>query len=407
MIRFAHVYDSLRSCVAGLMLCATVVTTSAQDTLRVSGDTLRVSGDTVWVQAENYAGTYEDTVFVSEMTEVADMDLYLLELVQQQSILLAEQEKARRDSIELDSLRRAYTELEDAHVETPMIVVNRSIVKDTEEDKLDLLRAIEFQKTRWRKEATVMAQITQNYVTDNWYQGGNSNFAMLALAKGQIGYYGDKFTWENTGEWREGFSTVSGDSLRKVNTTDDLLKLYSKAGYRVHSKLNVSFSAEYEMHFIPVFKSNEDKLKSGFASPMRYNMALGIDYKPVKGLSVVFSPIAYKMVFVGDTIRMKQTDFGVPVGSRVLNDAGSSIRLEYLWKPLREIALETKFYMYTNYTSVELDLEVNCDFIINRFLSARVMLHPRYESNVIREGDTHAKIQFKELLSIGFAHKFR
>jgi hypothetical protein len=55
---------------------------------------------------------------------------------------------------------------------------------------------------------------------------------------------------------------------------------------------------------------------------------------------------------------------------------------------------------------VELDLEVNTDFIINRWLTARLTLHPRYDSSVIREGDTHAKIQFRELLSVGFAHKF-
>ena len=43
---------------------------------------------------------------------------------------------------------------------------------------------------------------------------------------------------------------------------------------------------------------------------------------------------------------------------------------------------------------------------LNRWLSARLMLHPRYDSSVVMEGDTHAKLQFRELLSIGFAHKF-
>ena len=85
----------------------------------------------------------------------------------------------------------------------------------------------------------------------------------------------------------------------------------------------------------------------------------------------------------------------------------SSVRVEYVWKPVREVALETKFYTYTNYKHVEIDLEVNCDFIINRFMSARLTLHPRYDSSVIMKGDERAKIQFRELLSIGFAHKFR
>ncbi len=387
---------------------------AAQDTIPVTRDTLRVSGDTVWLAAEEYSGM-QDTIFADQLTQTADMDAYLLELVSQQSLQLyeqqllrEEQETARQDSILMDSLKIVNSQLHTIeNLSMPEIIVDKSLLKDIEEDRLDLLRAIQFQKTRWRKEATIIAQITQNYVTDNWYQGGNSSFAMLAQASGKIGYYGDKFTWENYGEWREGFSTVKGDSLRKVNTTDDLLKLYTKAGYRVHKQLNVTLNGEFEMHFAPVYKPNEKNMKSGFASPIRLNLGLGIDYKPVRGLSVLFSPLAYKLVYVNDTIHMKQTDFGVAVGNKLYNDVGSSIRLEYVWKPVREIELDTKFYMYTNYKSVELDLEVNCDFIINRFLSARVTLHPRYESNIIREGDTHAKIQFKELISIGFAHKFR
>jgi hypothetical protein len=88
-------------------------------------------------------------------------------------------------------------------------------------------------------------------------------------------------------------------------------------------------------------------------------------------------------------------------------DVGSSLRVEYTWKPVREVSLETKFFLFTTYRDVEVDLEVNCDFIINRWLTARLMLHPRYDTTVIMDGDSHAKLQFRELLSIGFAHKFR
>lgn len=389
------------SVLIGMMCCAIVM---------MAQDTLRVSGDTVWVRASGYAGTYADTIKDDALRQTADMDAYLLELIAEQSRILHEEElareQARRDSLFRDSVMIANAELEAQHTDLPVIVVRKSLVKDTEEEQLELLRAMQFKMTRWRKEATTMVQISQNFVTDNWYQGGNSSFSMIANAKGQIGYYGDKLTWENTGEWREGFSTVHGDSLRKVNTTDDLLRLTTKAGYRVHSQVNVSLMGDFEMHFFPIFETNTRRVKSCFASPLRFNLALGVDYKPVQGLSVMFSPIAYKLVHVSDTVRMKQTDFGVEKGHKTLSDVGSSVRLEYIWKPVREIELESKFYMYTNYKMVELDIEVNCDFIINRFFSARVILHPRYESNVIREGDTRAKMQFKELISIGFAHKF-
>ena len=135
-------------------------------------------------------------------------------------------------------------------------------------------------------------------------------------------------------------------------------------------------------------------------------MALGLDYKPVKGLSVSVSPLSYKLIHIMDTSRVTVTEYGLNPGQRTLHTVGSSVRVEYVWKPVREVNLESRFYFYTNYHHVEIDLEVNCDFIINRFLSARLMLHPRYDSSVILEGDTRAKIQFRELLSLGFAHKF-
>jgi hypothetical protein len=275
-----------------------------------------------------------------------------------------------------------------------------------EEDRNDVLRALRDMHSPWRREATLMAQITQNYVTPNWYQGGSSSFAGLGIAKGQISYISERFTWENFGEWRIGGSTISADTLHKVNTTDDLLRLYTKANYRIVPKLFASVSGEIETRLLPTYKSNSHALKSGPFSPFRFNAALGIDWKPVKGLSVSVSPLSYKVIHILDTVRVTVTEYGLDEGQQTLHTIGSSVRVEYVWKPVREVSLETRFYCYTNYHHVEIDLEVNCDFIINRFLSARLMLHPRYDSSVIMAGDSRARIQFRELLSLGFAHKF-
>ena len=364
---------------------------------------------------------YADTFRLQDQKTTVDIDGLLLDMVAEQSVqihandtvdtlTLAELmtlDSIQREVAEIDSLRLVNTSLAMQRIEKmPTIVIEKSWVKDAEEDRNDVLRAIRDMKTPWRKEATLMVQVTQNYVTPNWYQGGSSSFAGLLIAKGQIGYYTERFTWENTGEWRAGASTVSADSLHKVNTTDDLLRLYSKANLRIAPKIFTSVSAEIETRLLPTFKSNSMELKSGPFSPFRFNAALGLDFKPVANLSISVSPLSYKVIHIMDTVRVKGTDYGLEIGQRTQHNVGSSVRIEYLWKPVREVALETKFYAYTNYRHVELDLEVNCDFIINRWLSARLTLHPRYDTSVIMEGDTHAKIQFRELLSLGFAHKF-
>lgn len=365
---------------------------------------------------------YTDTFRLDEQKATVEMDALLLDLVNEQSealhaadtidtLTLAE--RMRLDSIErelreIDSLRNANEGLVMQTIaQVPTIEVEKSWVKDEVEDRNDLLQAIREMRSPWRREATIMAQITQNYVTDNWYQGGSSSFAGLGIAKGQVSYIRERFTWENTGEWRIGGSTVSADSLHKVNTTDDLFRIYSKANLRIISKLFTSLSAELETRLLPTYKSNSMELKSAPFSPFRFNAAFGIDYKPVKGLSISVSPVSYKVIHIMDTVRVNPQDFGLDEHQRTQHNIGSSMRVEYVWKPVREVNIESKFYLYTNYQNVEVDLEVNCDFIINRFLSARLMLHPRYDSTVIKEGDTKAKMQFRELLSIGFSHRFR
>lgn len=365
---------------------------------------------------------YPDTFKLAEQNKTADIDLLLLDMVSAQSEqlhahdtidTLTVEEVMRLDSIaremaEIDSLRELNAQLAlQTIAQTPHIEVEKSWVKDAEEDRNDVLRAIRDLHSPWRREAVIMLQVTQNYVTNNWYQGGSSSFAGLGTAKGQISYISDRFTWENTGEWRIGGTTIANDSLHKVNTTDDMFRVYTKANLRIIPKLFASISGELETRLLPTYRSNSNELKSGPFSPVRFNAAVGIDWKPVKGLSLSVSPLSYKVIHIRDTARVRVTDYGLKEGQQTQHNIGSSVRLEYTWKPVREVELEMRFFTYTNYKDVEIDLEVNCDFIINRFLSARLQLHPRYDSSVIMKGDKHAKLQFRELLSIGFAHKFR
>lgn len=365
---------------------------------------------------------HPDTFRLSDLPMVTATDEWLLDVVAAQSavihandtvdtLTLAELmrlDSIRREMAELDSLRLVNQQfIREIETRIPAIEVQKSWIRDAEEDRNDVLQAIRDMRSPWRREATLMLQVTQNYVTSNWYQGGSSSFAGLGIAKGQVSYITDRFTWENTGEWRMGGSTVSADSLHKVNTTDDILRLYSKANLRIAPKLFTSLSAEIETRLLPTYKSNSTELKSAPFSPFRFTAAFGIDYKPVKDLSFSFSPVSYKVIHIAYPNRVKGTDYGLEAGQHTQHNIGSSVRLEYTWKPIREVVIETRFYTYTNYRNVEVDLEVNCDFIINRFMSARLMIHPRYDSSVVMEGDKHAKIQFRELLSIGFAHKFR
>ena len=114
------------------------------------------------------------------------------------------------------------------------------------------------------------------------------------------------------------------------------------------------------------------------------------------------SPVSYKYIFVNDTIRLKQNLFGVKTGQNYLSEIGSSFKAVVSYPLTREIQLDSKLSFYTNYEKVEIDWELVCNMTINRFMSTRISINPRYDNTVIGE---KAGIQFKQLLSVGFSHK--
>lgn len=287
--------------------------------------------------------------------------------------------------------------------------VQRAIVRDIQEDALDAARALRDMNSPWRRQANLSLQLTQNYATENWHQGAANAFAMLWAAKAFANYNKGNLSWENNAEWRVGVSTVSGDTLRKMNTTDDIFQIYSKFGYQVHKHWYVSMFADFRTNFFPNFQKNSNHLNTTFLTPIRYNMGLGIDYKPLKGLSVNVSPVTYKLTYAlnTDVERIDVNELGIETGSNMLNEVGSSVRVEWKWRPLREIELETKFYFFTNYKKVETELEIDVDFYINKYMSAKILLHPRYDGTVESTTDDKSRLQFKELISVGFAHTFR
>ena len=287
--------------------------------------------------------------------------------------------------------------------------VRRAIIKDIEQDRLDAVRALRDMSSPWRKAASLSLQLTQNYATENWHQGAVNAFSMLMGAKGYINYKKEHISWENNAEWRLGVSTVSEDTLRKMNTTDDIFLIYSKLGYQVHQQWYVTMFADFRTNFFPNFQKNSEIRNATFLTPIRYSMGLGVDCKPIKGLSVNISPATYKLIYAlnSNPEQVNVNGLGIEDGKDILSEIGSSLRVEWKWRPLREIELETKFYFFTNYKQVETELEIDIDFIINRYMSAKLLLHPRYDGTVENATEEKAKLQFKELISVGFSHTFR
>lgn len=397
------------------MLCLCVAPiVCGQDTLRLEDMTQMASSEELlWqlmheqaVELHRKDSLRQDSLYNDLLLQQAQLTLRLNQVkdsIQMMRPTMPEYKKYVADSIEQKKQEAVNQLTKDRQI---ALDIAPALVYDAEEDVREIQEAIKNKLSPWRWEVNLSLQFTQNYISPNWYKGGNSNFAALGIQKGEVWYSKHKLNWYALGEWRLGGTTVTGDSLRRFNFTDDLFRIYSKVGYTVYKDLDINSSVDFQTNFFDVWNANERTAKTTTFTPIRFNYTIGLDYKPIKNMSIVISPLAYKMVYAMRPDLVDVTTLGIAPGNNILNDIGSSIRLTYKWQPLREIKLDTEFYLYTNYHKVEIDWEINTYFIITRFISARLTLHPRFD-NTVKSPDDKAHLQFKELLSIGFAHRFK
>ncbi len=377
-------------------------------------DTLSVHRDTIY--------QYADTFKLSEQRSVTG-DAWLLDVLANQSQnyydSLRLEQKRVQDSVENDQLmrlleaRKGDTLMHSISIAPPPIAIASMSARELDnwKDDIEELRAeLRSRQSHWYREGNLMLQFTQSYASSNWYTGGSpASLTLIGQFKGRISYINGKIAWENYLDWRNGVATTPADSLRKFNITDDLFRINSKFGYQIAKKLYFSTGVDYQMNLWNMWKANEKVLLSSFMTPLYFNVNMGLDYKPVDGLSIVVGPVNYRLVYALQDERegVDVTTYGIKTGSDILHEFGSSIRAHYKHKIIREIYIDTELYFYTNYKGVQVDWEVNLDFKINRFLSAQVMLRPRFDNtNWDYSSGNKPKIQFKDLVSIGFSHKF-
>lgn len=274
-------------------------------------------------------------------------------------------------------------------------------------DRQKQLRLEKLRRNPWTRKANALLQFSQNYVSPNWYQGGSDNVAILGIVTGQLNYDNKKnIQWDNNLEWRTGFNTVDGDTLRLFNTNDDILKINSKLGFKAGGNWFYSGSVDFSTQFFNSFKAiNSMALKTTFLTPVRLNVSVGLDYKYKKLFSVMLSPVSFKYIYLNDIENINPGSFGVVEGKE-LRQFGSSFKAQTSFTPLQNIQVDSRLNFYTNYHKVEIDWEVVGTFTVNRFLSTRLSLNPRFDNTVILNAGERAKLQFKELLTFGLSYKF-
>ena len=261
----------------------------------------------------------------------------------------------------------------------------------------------------WTRTANVSLQFTQNYISSNWYKGGESNNSMLSSLDVSLNYNDQqRIQFDNRLEWKLGFITSRSDSIHKYKPNSDLLRLTSKLGLKAFSSWFYTIQAEFSTQLFSNYNTNSHDVSSSFMAPGYLKLDLGMDFK--KNLSnltfsAVISPLSYKLTYVGDE-EVDVTKFGVEEGKKSKNDIGSNLQVNSKWTIIPEIVWESRLSYFTTYKRAEAEWENTFNFQLNRYLSTKLFVHARFDDGVEKDDDNDSFFQLSELLSFGLSYNF-
>lgn len=257
----------------------------------------------------------------------------------------------------------------------------------------------------WTFSGEYNMQFLQNYVSSNWYKGGQSNYSVLGSLTVEANYNNkQKVRFDNKLELKLGLQTTRGDSLHSTKTSEDLIRYTGKLGLQARHHWYYTLQTIAQTQFMRSYKSNDPKVYSDFFSPFTLNVSLGMDYN-VNWLkerltgSIHLAPFAYNFKYV-DRLSLA-TRYGLDEGKHQLHDYGSEINIDLTYKFATNMKWRSRLYFYTTYKRTEIEWENNVVLQINRFLSTNIFVYPRFDDGAEKD-DHHGYWQFKEYCSFGF-----
>jgi hypothetical protein len=267
----------------------------------------------------------------------------------------------------------------------------------------------------WTMKGDGSLQFMQNYVSENWYKGGESYYSALGRLTLEANYDNkNKWKWDNKLEMKLGFQRTRTDSMHKFKSNEDLIRYTGKVGLEATKKWYYTLQLIAYTQFTRGLKANDAKTYSDFMSPFNLNVGLGMDYKVEafdKKLTgtVNLSPFALNYRYV-DRSYFNGTDwfpsrYGIDEGKHSLLDFGSQITADLEWKLSDVVKWKSRFYAFTSYKRTEIEWENTFTLQVSKYISANIFLYPRFDDAGKRDLDL-GYWQFKEYSSIGFNYTF-
>ena len=304
------------------------------------------------------------------------------------------------------------------------ITSKAAILKDSIAAKPDSI-------SNWKNSNNFKLIFTQNSFV-NWSAGGNNSMSGILKIHLTRNYKNSHLSWTNEVKSNYGLNKEDRRELRK---TEDLFELNSTFGYRKNTNSNWYNSAKFNFktQFTNGYKyPNTDKPISKLFAPAYIFLGVGSEYFSKKvSLKLYLSPITNKTTFVFNQALANEGAFGVDravydesdnlifEGKNTKMEFGTLVTGEWKTKVMENIKMANKIILYSDYLhdygNVDINWELNFDLTINKYITANVGSHLKFDDDIKHKEDINndgeldilgPKVQIKQLLGVGFSYSF-
>ncbi len=287
--------------------------------------------------------------------------------------------------------------------------------------------------SNWTKKGSIGLNFSQSAFT-NWAAGGQSSLAWLGTLNYGINYARNNFKWDNTLNTALGYSYFDFD--QKPIKTDDKIEFTSLAGLKATETLNYSLEFAFRSQFANGYdyKLDSTLYTSKWFAPAYLSLGLGIEWVPNEHFSINFAPLTGRITIVNDERLASEGAYGVNELDKndtlthgvdhdvkmIRYEFGARLTAKMKYTIFQNVDYETKLELFSNYLNhperIDVDWQNLIVMKVNSWLNCSVGTHliydydiPFYDYNPATGEedllDPNSKVQFKEVLSLGFMIK--
>jgi hypothetical protein len=270
----------------------------------------------------------------------------------------------------------------------------------------------------------------------NWVQGGENSLSLTALFGAFAKAKTKKTFWDNYIDLAYGL--LNGESYKKIRKNDDKIELTSLYGRHAFAKFYYSGLLNFKTQFAPGYNyPNDSTVVSRFMAPGYLTVAAGLTWKPVSYFTLFVSPAAGRFVFVLDQELADIGSYGVDSaqydangikikdGQTVRPEFGANLNAIFEKEIVKNVSFKSNLTLFNNYTdkrvenrkNIDVDWQNGLNLKVNDFLAASVFTHMIYDDDILvplyedingvkTEVGTGKRLQFKEIIGVGFSIKF-